>query len=78
MERTRGELAARCDKEELNDLALNLAHDLVTGKITVEEARRTYTQTAAGFLLGKSDPYTEGLQFQVPRGDTADLDEPTI
>lgn len=78
VERTRGELAARCDKEELNYLALNLAHDLVTGQTTVEEARRTYTQTAAGFLLGKSDPYTEGLQFQVPEGGTADLDDPTI
>ena len=49
----------------------------MTGTTTVEEARRTYTQTA-GFLLGKSDPYTEGLQFQVSEGDTADLDEPTI
>ena len=78
VERTRGELAARCDKEELNYLALNLAHDLVAGQTTVEEARRTYTQTAAGFLLGKSDPYTEGLQFQVPVGGTADPDEPTI
>lgn len=40
VERTRGELAARCDKEEMNYLALNLANDIATGKVDVDEARR--------------------------------------
>jgi hypothetical protein len=36
VERTKGEIAARCDKEEANFLALNLAHDIVTGKRSVD------------------------------------------
>lgn len=31
-ERTKGELAARCDMEEANHVALNLAHEIVTGE----------------------------------------------
>ena len=38
VERTRGEIGARCDKEEMNYLALNLAHDIVTG--ATESLRR--------------------------------------
>jgi hypothetical protein len=40
LERTAGEMSARCDKEGANFLALNLAHDLVTGKQTVEGRAR--------------------------------------
>jgi hypothetical protein len=32
VDRTQGTLAARCDKEENNFLALNLAHDIITKK----------------------------------------------
>lgn len=39
VERTKGEISARCDKEEMNFLALNLANDVATGNKTVEEAR---------------------------------------
>ena len=38
VDRTRGELAARSQSEEMNRLALNLAHDLLRGKRTVEDA----------------------------------------
>jgi hypothetical protein len=73
-ERTKGEISARCDMEEMNFLALNLAHDIVTGKRTVEEARRFYAETAMGFMMNESSPYTNGLQFEASSG-TADPDE---
>ncbi len=76
VERTKGEISARCDKEDMNFLALNLANDIVTGKRSVENARSFYAKTAMAFKAGKKDPYTEKLQFSVPKGGTADPDRP--
>ncbi|GAA4698986.1 hypothetical protein [Phytohabitans rumicis] len=78
VERTRGELAARCDGEPMNFLALNLAHDLVTGRVDVARARAAYTELAAGLLLGRTEPYTRGLAFGPPGpgAAVADEDEP--
>jgi hypothetical protein len=73
--RTRGELTAQCDMEELNNLALNLANDVATGKRTVEDARAFYAKTAMEFKQGKSSPYTSGLLFQ-PVPNAADVDQP--
>lgn len=78
VERTKGEISARCDKEPMNFLALNLANDIVTGKRSVEEARRFYGETAMAFKNGESSPYVEGLQFELPEGNTADPDETTV
>ncbi|MGQ0816322.1 MAG: hypothetical protein ACT4O1_17985 [Gemmatimonadota bacterium] len=78
VERTKGELSARCDKEEMNFLALNLANDIVTGRRSVEAARQFYAETVAAFMRGERPPYTQGLQFQVPRGGTADRDRPLL
>lgn len=75
VERTKGTMAARCDKEEMNLLALNLAHDVVTGQRTVEEARQFYAETAMAFMNGETPPYTQALQFEVPSG-TPDPDQP--
>lgn len=78
-ERTRGELSARCDKEAMNFLALNLAHDIISGKISVEEARSQYTQIAKETMQGKEHRYTSGLQFQpLSLADAGDPDEPTM
>jgi hypothetical protein len=77
-DRTKGEVMARCDMEEMNFLSLNLVHDIVTGKRTVEEARKFYAETAVAFMMNRPAPYTERLQFEVPTGDTADLDEVMI
>lgn len=74
-ERTKGTLAARCDKEPMNFLALNLAHDIVTDKASVEEARQKYAEVVAAFMKGDKHPYTEELQFHVAaRGGTGDPD----
>ena len=75
-ERTKGQLSARCDKEEANFLALNLAHDIVTGRRTVEEARAFYAMTIKDLIAGQKPAYTQKLQFDLPRGNTADPDKP--
>lgn len=74
-ERTKGEISARCDMEEMNFLALNLADEIVRGQRSVEDARETYARTALGFMRGRQEPYTHGLRFDVAEADTADVDE---
>ncbi len=78
VERTNGEMSARCDKEEANFLALNLANDIATGRRTVEDARAMYAREIMAFKQGQGGPYTKGLQFSVPRGGTADPDRPAM
>ena len=78
VDRTVGEAAARCDSEAMNILTLNLMHDLVTGTTTVEEARQTYAENAAGFTLGRTAPYAERFQFDIPQGGTEDPDKGMI
>jgi hypothetical protein len=73
VERTKGEMSARCDKEELNMLALNLANDVAIGTRTVEDARTYYAQAAMKFKSGQTDPYLTELRFS-PQTDAADPD----
>jgi hypothetical protein len=42
--RTVGEMSARCDKEEANFLALNLANDVALGNKNVEDAKMYYAR----------------------------------
>jgi len=76
--RTRGELAADCHKESMNVLTLNLAHEILTGEKTVEEARRAFAETAVKTGMGEKPPTTQELQFDVPQGDQGDPDEVLI
>jgi hypothetical protein len=78
VERTKGEISARCDKEPMNFLAINLANDVATGQRSVEEARSFYAQTAMAYMSGQSDPYVEGFAFEVPEGNTNDPDQPAM
>jgi hypothetical protein len=75
LDRTKGEAAARCDTESANVLGLNMVHEIVTGKRTVEEARKTAVESTVAYNLGRSAPYAERLLFEVPQGGTEDLDE---
>ena len=75
VERTKGELAARCDKEEANFLALNLANDIVTGKRTVDDARKFYADSIAAMMKGKPGEYLQGFRFQVPTSGQGDRDK---
>ncbi len=75
VDRTSGEAAARCDSEAANVLTLNLMHDIVRGKASVERARELYAENMASYAMGRPTPYCEALQFTAPGAQTADLDE---
>ncbi len=68
--RTQGTIAARCDKEENNFLALNLAHDIITGKKSVEEARKAYGDMIKQAMSGNKPDYMKKLMF------TSDMSAP--
>ncbi len=78
VDRTRGEVSARCDSEAANVLAMNMVHEIVTGKRTVEKARETSEQNTVAYTLGREAPYAERLLFDVPSGGTEDLDESRV
>lgn len=71
--RTRGLLSARCHDEEANHLAVNLAHDIITGKATVVQARQRYVDTMLAFREHKPTPYMRELQFR-PQAGAGDPD----
>ena len=77
-ERTKGELSARCDKEENNILGINLAQDIARGNKSAEEAREFFTQTIAEAKKGEKPAYMQSLQFQVAKSGTTDPDETTL
>ncbi|MDA0675179.1 MAG: hypothetical protein O3A88_02230 [Proteobacteria bacterium] len=74
VERTAGEVSARCHDEEANRLALNLMHDIVTGARSVAEARAYYALEFANYRRKKATPYMERLTFSTPVDDAADPD----
>jgi len=76
LERTKGEIAARCDKEEANFLALNLADDIARGKRQVDDARRFYAESIAALMKGQPNEYVKGLRFRPASGDQGDRDKP--
>ncbi|MBA2421616.1 MAG: hypothetical protein H0V61_00120 [Chitinophagales bacterium] len=75
-DRTQGLMCARCDKEGNNLLALNLANDIVTGKKTVEEARKAYGEIVKEKMNGGNPEYMQKLTFAA-QGNAADPDTNT-
>lgn len=75
VERTKGEVSARCDMEAANVLAINLMHDIVTGRLSAGEARQAYADQTALYMLNRSAPYAERLQFDVVQQSMVDPDE---
>jgi hypothetical protein len=63
--------------EEANFLALNLAHEIVTGKRSVEDARDFYPKAVMAHMQKQPSPYAEKLQFG-PQRNTAFRDETTV
>lgn len=74
-ERTKGELSARCDMEAANYLAINLAHDIATGKKSVKAAREEYARNVMALMEGNEPEYTQGFAFSLPKGDQRDPGE---
>ncbi|WP_162605905.1 SRPBCC family protein [Jiangella aurantiaca] len=75
VERTAGEVSARCHDEQANFLALNLMNDIVTGAKTVEQARARYAEEFLDHRRKQPTPYMERLRFSVEPGTTADPDQ---
>lgn len=75
VERTAGEVSARCHDEEANKLALNLMHDIVTRSKTVEQARRYYAKEFLDYRRGAATPYMDELRIDSPDAETADTDQ---
>ena len=74
IDRTQGEVSARCHDEQANNLALNLMHDIVTDQRTVDQARSYYAKEFLDHRRGKPTPYMDELR--VPgQADAADPDE---
>jgi uncharacterized protein YcfL len=73
IDRTKGELSARNEKEEMNILALNLADKIVRGQLSAEQARREYSKDADAFAAGTSSQLITGLNFKTV-GNTSDPD----
>lgn len=78
LERTKGEMSARCGGTSMNFVAVNLAHDIVTGARSVEDARAEYTRLYQAYQNGEKPPYTQGFTFELPDDDTRDLDVATV
>ena len=73
VDRTQGLISARCDMEANNMLALNLAHDIITGKKTVAQARKAYGDMVKEKMNGGNPEYMQKLIF-ASENNTADAD----
>ena len=74
IDRTRGEMSARCDAQTHNILALNLAHDIIMGKRSVEGARAFYARAIKiEKMQHQLHHYMLRLNF-TPMASTADPD----
>ena len=69
-------MSARCDKEENNFLALNLANDIITNKKTVEQARKAYGDIIKQKMSGANPEYMTKLAFS-SQPNAADPDKNT-
>ena len=78
VDRTRGEMSARCGGTSMNFVAINLAHDIVTGKRSVQDARAEYTRLYQAYQNDEHPEYTKGFVFDLPAGETADPDVKTL
>ena len=75
-DRTQGTMSARCDLEANNFLALNLAHDIITNKKTVAEARKAYADVIKEKMTGANPEYMAKLTF-ASQNNAADPDKNT-
>ena len=77
-DRTRGELTAWCDREATNMLSLNLAQDILRGRITPEQAREAHAQALRELQAGKPPETMQKLTIPPPQGDLTDPDTPAV
>jgi hypothetical protein len=76
VDRTKGELSSHCDTEQNNLIALNLANDIVSGRLNAQQARSRFTELAQVAQQGQRPSYATGLQFSGNASNTAFPDGP--
>jgi predicted outer membrane protein len=76
--KTAGEMSARCDLEGHNVLTLNIARDIINGTRSVEQARTFFGQNVADDFGGKHPAYVEKLQFTPPTENVLFPDKPVM
>ncbi len=76
--KTQGEMSARCDLEGHNILTHNLAVDIITGKKTVDQARVAFGDIVKLDFGGKHPAYVEQLQFTPPTENVLFADKPIV
>ena len=64
VDRTRGELTAYCDTETQNHIMLNLAHDIITGQRSVDEALGYHAQMVRAIQTHVQEEYPLKLKFK--------------
>lgn len=74
VERTVGEVSARCHDEQANSLALNLMHEIVIGAKNADEAKAYYAKEFLDARRKLPTPYMDKLLFEPSPGITADPD----
>ncbi len=67
---TDGLMSARCDREAMNILALNLAAEIINDDRSVEEARRKYADVARAYKQGNRPEITQRLAFETESANT--------
>ncbi len=71
-------MSARCDLEGHNILTLNLAHDIVMGKMDAGAARKAFGENVVDDAKGKYPPYTTALRFEPKKQGVMFADVPVI
>jgi uncharacterized protein with HEPN domain len=74
VEKTRGEVASRCDMEAANFTAINVMHDICTGKLNAEKGRDLLCEVMSAYMMNRPAPYAEKLQFDVSNEKKYDTD----
>lgn len=74
LDRTRGEMSSFAETEAGNVLAMNLAHDIMAGRRSADNARVTYGKETLNYLNGNKTAMTQVLTFG-GQYETADAGE---
>ena len=62
---TKGELTAHCANEAMNCMVLNLAHDIIIGQRSIDQAREALRQMSGTFRFNWSPEYGQRLNFDL-------------
>ncbi|MCW5803607.1 MAG: DUF4142 domain-containing protein [Deltaproteobacteria bacterium] len=77
-DRTTGELASSADQEAMNLIALNLAHQIYTGKLSVEDARARYGKDVRTLMTSDAPPASATELAFTPDRAAGDPDKVTL